>query len=98
MPETADVQATVVTIRLDPFYSPEAEDVYANVTAVGQTPYEVVIAFAQIFPDQVRPGQGEVMLPPQLRVTLPVVAAKKLAQFLAEQLRLRDVAEAQVTE
>jgi hypothetical protein len=98
MADAREVGKLVITIRLDPFYSPDATDVYANVAAVGQTPQEVVIAFGQIFPDQVPPGQSEVTLAPRLRVTMPVVAARKLVQVLAEQLRLRDELEAKSTE
>ena len=94
MGDVPEVERVEVTIKLDPFYDPDAADYYANMVAVGSTAFEVILAFSQVFPDQVKRGDSEVAIRPQLRVTLPPAAARRLLSDLSRQLKLRESIEA----
>jgi hypothetical protein len=98
MGDALEVERVQVTIKLEPFYDPDAADYYANMVAVGSTVFEVVLAFSQVLPDQVKRGDSEVAIRPQLRVTLPPEAARRLLSNLSRQLELRDTMEAPVGE
>ena len=95
MAKKAEAKEQKVTFKFEPFYSPEATDYYANMTAVGSTVFDVVLAFAQVFPDQVQPGQRTAKIVPKVRVTLSVEAAEMLLNSLARHLEMRKKAAAQ---
>jgi hypothetical protein len=79
-----------MSMRLAPFDAPGAQDYYMNLTGVLSTPHEIVLMFAKLIPPMAAPEGGEVVLPPALRVTLPVAAGRRLAEQLTQMLDARE--------
>jgi len=89
MSEETERAVRRVTFNLTPFGASGAEDFYANVTGVGNTPTEVVLAFGQLFPDAAVSASGVIEIPPRVRISLPSSAAEVLLRQLSQQLEQR---------
>jgi hypothetical protein len=92
------VEAREVQFRVTPFDAAEAQDFYANLTGVGNSVAEMVLVFAQAYPEP-KLSEGEpIRVAPKVRVTLPVEAARNLLRQLTDQLGVREAIDEQVAE
>ncbi len=90
MTEEQEVRKAQVTIHLDPFDDPNADDVYVNLTGVANTQHEVILMFARVLPPTTAPKGGKLAIAPTLRVTMPPGTARHLLEQLQQQFSLRD--------
>jgi hypothetical protein len=97
MGEQAQRLLRKVTFNLTPFGAAEAQDFYANVTGVGTTPSEVIVAFGQLLPDARVSNLDVIEIAPKVRVSMPAATARVLLQQLGQQLEQREAFEREVS-